>query len=319
MLFQEDRRFAEPAVLLYTEMRYREHILGIKRYGCAMRIGTAGNTADILSRHKFSIRKKYGQNFLVDASMLEKIVNAAGIGEEDRVLEIGPGLGAMTQLLAESAGAVTAVEIDKELIPILKETLADHDNVTIINGDIMKQDLKELCGGEKYKVVANLPYYITTPIVMKLLEENAAIESITIMIQKEVAQRMQTGPGSKDYGALSLAVQYYAKPNYICTVPPECFIPRPGVDSAVVRLDVYEKPPVETKDPQFMFALIRAAFNQRRKTLANGLSGEASLNLSRETVQEALTEMGISEMIRGEKLTLAEYARLADILADRRQ
>ena len=252
-----------------------------------MRIGTAGNTADILSRHKFSIRKKYGQNFLVDASMLEKIVNAAGIGEEDRVLEIGPGLGAMTQLLAESAGAVTAVEIDKELIPILKETLADHDN--------------------------------TTPIVMKLLEENAAIESITIMIQKEVAQRMQTGPGSKDYGALSLAVQYYAKPNYICTVPPECFIPRPGVDSAVVRLDVYEKPPVETKDPQFMFALIRAAFNQRRKTLANGLSGEASLNLSRETVQEALTEMGISEMIRGEKLTLAEYARLADILADRRQ
>ena len=248
--------------------------------------------------------------------MLEKIVNAAGISKEDNVLEIGPGLGAMTQLLAESAGSVTAVEIDKELIPILKETLTGCDNVNIINGDIMKQDLKELCGGLKYKVVANLPYYITTPIVMKLLEENAAIESITIMIQKEVAQRMQTGPGSKDYGALSLAVQYYARPNYICTVPPECFIPRPGVDSAVVRLDVYEKPPVETKNPELMFKLVRAAFNQRRKTLGNAVSGDLALDISREKVQEALVKMGLDEMIRGERLTLEEFARLADVLED---
>ena len=281
-----------------------------------MRIGTAGNTADILSRHKFSIRKKYGQNFLVDASMLEKIVETAGIGEDDAVLEIGPGLGAMTQLLAERAGSVTAVEIDKELIPILKETLADCSNVNIINGDIMKQDLKELCGGGKYKVVANLPYYITTPIVMKLLEENASIESITIMIQKEVAQRMQTGPGSKDYGALSLAVQYYAKPVYVCTVPPECFIPRPGVDSAVVRLDVFDTPPVKVKDPEFMFKLIRASFNQRRKTLGNAVSGDAALNISRESVQQALSSLGMDEMIRGERLTLEEFARLADVLED---
>ena len=281
-----------------------------------MRIGTAGNTADILSRHKFSIRKKYGQNFLVDASMLEKIVETAGIGGDDAVLEIGPGLGAMTQLLAERAGSVTAVEIDKELIPILKETLADYSNVNIINGDIMKQDLKELCGGGRYKVVANLPYYITTPIVMKLLEENASIESITIMIQKEVAQRMQTGPGSKDYGALSLAVQYYAKPVYVCTVPPECFIPRPGVDSAVVRLEVFDTPPVKVKDPGFMFKLIRAAFNQRRKTLGNAVSGDAALNISRESVQKALTGLGMDEMIRGERLTLEEFARLADVLED---
>ncbi|MBR6258044.1 MAG: 16S rRNA (adenine(1518)-N(6)/adenine(1519)-N(6))-dimethyltransferase RsmA [Lachnospiraceae bacterium] len=281
-----------------------------------MRIGTAGNTADILSRHKFSIRKKYGQNFLVDASMLEKIVETAGIGGDDAVLEIGPGLGAMTQLLAERAGSVTAVEIDKELIPILKETLADYSNVNIISGDIMKQDLKELCGGGRYKVVANLPYYITTPIVMKLLEENASIESITIMIQKEVAQRMQTGPGSKDYGALSLAVQYYAKPVYVCTVPPECFIPRPGVDSAVVRLEVFDTPPVKVKDPEFMFKLIRAAFNQRRKTLGNAVSGDAALNISRESVQQALTGLGMDEMIRGERLTLEEFARLADVLED---
>ena len=281
-----------------------------------MRIGTAGNTADILSRHKFSIRKKYGQNFLVDASMLEKIVETAGIGGDDAVLEIGPGLGAMTQLLAERAGSVTAVEIDKELIPILKETLADYSNVNIINGDIMKQDLKELCGGGRYKVVANLPYYITTPIVMKLLEENASIESITIMIQKEVAQRMQTGPGSKDYGALSLAVQYYAKPVYVCTVPPECFIPRPGVDSAVVRLEVFDAPPVKVKDPEFMFRLIRAAFNQRRKTLGNAVSGDAALNISRESVQQALSGLGMDEMIRGERLTLEEFARLADVLED---
>ena len=281
-----------------------------------MRIGTVGNTADIISRHKFSIRKKYGQNFLADISMLEKIVNAAAIGPEDKVLEIGPGLGAMTQLLAEQAKSVTAVEIDKELIPILKETLSEYDNVNIINGDIMKQELKELCGGDKYKVVANLPYYITTPIVMKLLEENAGIESITIMIQKEVAQRMQTGPGSKDYGALSLAVQYYAKPVYVCTVPPECFIPRPGVDSAVVRLDVYDTPPVSAEDPELMFKLIRAAFNQRRKTLANAISGEGSLNISREAVQEALKSLGMDELIRGEKLTLEEFARLSDILEE---
>ena len=281
-----------------------------------MRIVTAGNTADILSRHKFSIRKKYGQNFLVDVSMLEKIVETAGIGSDDAVLEIGPGLGAMTQLLAERAGSVTAVEIDKELIPILKETLADYSNVNIINGDIMKQDLNELCGGKRYKVVANLPYYITTPIVMKLLEENASIESITIMIQKEVAQRMQTGPGSKDYGALSLAVQYYAKPVYVCTVPPECFIPRPGVESAVVRLDVFDTPPVKAKDPEFMFKLIRAAFNQRRKTLGNAVSGDAALNISRESVQQALSSLGMDEMIRGERLTLEEFARLADVLED---
>ena len=222
----------------------------------------------------------------------------------------------MTQLLAERAGRVVAVEIDKALIPILSETLAGYDNVDVINGDIMKQDISKICGGGNVKVVANLPYYITTPIVMKLLEENAGIKSITIMIQKEVAERIQTGPGSKDYGALSLAVQFYAKPAYICTVPPECFMPRPGVDSAVVRLDVYDIPPVQVRDAAYMFRIIRAAFNQRRKTLANGLSGEASLSLSRERVQQALTQMGLSEMIRGERLTLAEFARLSDILAD---
>ncbi|MCR5249832.1 MAG: 16S rRNA (adenine(1518)-N(6)/adenine(1519)-N(6))-dimethyltransferase RsmA [Lachnospiraceae bacterium] len=282
-----------------------------------MRIATPGNTAELIRKHGFSVRKKYGQNFLVDASMLEKIVDSAQIGADDTVLEIGPGLGGMTQLLAERAGHVLAVEIDSALIPILGETLAEYPNVDLVNEDILKFDLKAYArehGTERFKVVANLPYYITTPILMQLLEGDAPIESITVMVQKEVADRMQVGPGTKDYGALSLAVQYRAKPVVVAVVPPECFLPRPGVDSSVIRLEVYDKPPVEVRRPDHMFRLIRASFNQRRKTLANALSGDPSLGLTRERVQQALEEMGLSAMVRGETLGLQEFARLSDAL-----
>jgi len=280
-------------------------------------LGNPKNTIQILDKYGFNFQKKYGQNFLIDSNVLEKITEAAMITKDDCVLEIGPGIGTMTQYLCESAGWVFAVEIDKNLIPILEDTLSDYDNVTVINEDVLKLDIaklaKEKNEGRPIKVVANLPYYITTPIVLGLLEGGVPLKSITIMVQKEVADRMQVGPGTKDYGALSLAVQYYCKPEIVCQVSPECFIPRPNVGSAVIRLDRYENPPVEVKDDKAMFKLIRAAFNQRRKTLSNALSN-AGIGISREKCVEALKTMGLSETIRGEALTLEEFAKLSDIL-----
>lgn len=281
-------------------------------------LGIPQNTIAVLQKYQFHFQKKYGQNFLIDTVVLERIIKAAQIGPEDCVLEIGPGIGTMTQYLAENAGKVIAVEIDKALIPILGETLAPYGNVTVLQGDILKVDIRELAekyhAGKPLKVVANLPYYITTPIVMGLLEENVSVESITVMVQKEVAERMQAEPGTKNYGALSLAVQYYAAPEIVANVPPNCFIPRPAVGSAVVKLECFEKPSVEVQDEKFMFSLIRAAFNQRRKMLVNALSGGGESALSKEKVIEALKKLGISETIRGEKLSLSEFAKLADIL-----
>ena len=281
-------------------------------------LGIPQNTIEILQKYHFNFQKKFGQNFLIDTSVLDRIVAAAEITKEDCVLEIGPGIGTMTQYLAESAGEVVAVEIDKNLIPILEETLCAYDNVTVINGDILKVDVNKIVqeknGGRPVKVVANLPYYITTPIIMGLFENHVPLKSITIMVQKEVADRMQVGPGTKDYGALSLAVQYYAKPEIVANVPPNCFIPRPNVGSAVIRLTRYEVPPVQVKDEKRMFALIRASFNQRRKTLVNGLGNAAGLNVSKEQVVQALEKMELSPTIRGEALTLEQFARLADLL-----
>lgn len=281
-------------------------------------LGIPQNTIAVLQKYNFNFQKKYGQNFLVDTHVLEKIMDAAQITAEDCVVEIGPGIGTMTQYLAERAGSVVAVEIDKNLIPILQETLSEYDNVTIINEDILKVDLNRIVeeknGGRPVKVVANLPYYITTPIIMGLFENHVPLQSITIMVQKEVADRMQIGPGTKDYGALSLAVQYYARPEIVAIVPPNCFIPRPGVASAVIRLTRYEKPPVQVTDEAFLFALIRASFNQRRKTLANGLSNAQNLSLTREQVTEALEGMGLSPTVRGEALTLSQFAALSEML-----
>lgn len=281
-------------------------------------LGIPQNTIAVLQKYNFTFQKKYGQNFLIDSHVLEKIMDAAEIGKDDCVVEIGPGIGTMTQYLAERAGEVVAVEIDKNLIPILKETLADYKNVSIINEDILKVDLNRIVeeknGGRPVKIVANLPYYITTPIIMGLFENHVPVKSITVMVQKEVADRMQVGPGTKDYGALSLAVQYYAKPEIVAIVPPNCFIPRPNVASAVIRLTCHEKKPVEVKDEKDMFALIRASFNQRRKTLANSLSNAQNLSLTREQVTEALESMQLSPTIRGEALTLEQFAALADIL-----
>lgn len=275
-------------------------------------------TIAVLQKYGFNFQKKYGQNFLIDPHVLGKIIAAAQIGPEDFVLEVGPGIGTMTQYLAEAAGEVLAVEIDRKLMPILEDTLSDYSNVTVINEDILKVDLKELIHkyskGRPVKVAANLPYYITTPIIMGLFESGVPLESVTVMVQKEVADRMQAGPGSKDYGALSLAVQYYASPYIAANVPPNCFIPRPAVGSAVIRLTRHEKPPVETGDPDFMFRIIRASFNQRRKTLQNGLHNSPDLQIPKETVAKALTDMGLSPSVRGEKLTLAQFARLADLL-----
>ena len=275
-------------------------------------------TIAVLQKYGFNFQKKYGQNFLIDPHVLGKIIAAAQIGPEDFVLEVGPGIGTMTQYLAEAAGEVLAVEIDKKLMPILADTLSDYSNVTVINEDILKVDLKELIHqfskGRPVKVAANLPYYITTPIIMSLFESGVPLESVTVMVQKEVADRMQAGPGSKDYGALSLAVQYYASPYIAANVPPNCFIPRPAVGSAVIRLTRHEKPPVETGDPDFMFRIIRASFNQRRKTLQNGLHNSPDLQIPKETVAKALTDMGLSPSVRGEKLTLSQFARLADLL-----
>ena len=281
-------------------------------------LGIPQNTIDVLQKHHFQFQKKFGQNFLIDPSVLERIIAAAGITKEDCVLEIGPGIGTMTQYLAEKAGKVVAVEIDKALIPILEETLFAYDNVSVINADILKLDIRALAeeknAGQPIKVVANLPYYITTPIIMGLFESGVPLESITIMVQKEVAERMQVGPGTKDYGALSLAVQYYAKPEIVANVPPNCFIPRPNVGSAVIRLTRYQKPPVKVENESRMFALIRASFNQRRKTLANGLSTAPELHLSREQVTEALEKMELPATVRGETLTLEQFAELSNLL-----
>ncbi|MBP3577970.1 MAG: 16S rRNA (adenine(1518)-N(6)/adenine(1519)-N(6))-dimethyltransferase RsmA [Lachnospiraceae bacterium] len=282
-------------------------------------LGNPQNTIEILKKYDFMFQKRFGQNFLIDTHVLEKIIKSAEITKEDLVLEIGPGIGTMTQYLCENAREVIAVEIDKNLIPILtNDTLAEYDNVTIINEDILKLDLNALVqernGGKRIKVVANLPYYITTPIIMGLFESHVPLQNITVMVQKEVADRMQAGPGSKDYGALSLAVQYYATPYIAANVPQNCFMPRPNVGSAVIRLTLHEKPPVQVKDEKFMFALIRASFNQRRKTLVNGLTNAAELNLSKEQVQAALEQMGLSATIRGEALTLEQFAELANLL-----
>ncbi len=278
-------------------------------------LGIPRNTIEVLQRHNFTFQKKYGQNFLIDPNVLERVISAAQVTEKDCVLEIGPGIGTMTQLLAERAGSVVAVEIDRNLIPILEETLSPYSNVTIINEDILKLDIRQITeehgGGGPVKVVANLPYYITTPIVMGLLEGSAPLESITVMVQKEVAERMQAGPGTKEYGALSLAVQYYAQPQVVANVPPNCFIPRPGVGSAVIRLTRYKTPPVEVADEGKLFAMIRASFNQRRKTLANSLGNAPGLKASREEVAKALEEMGLPAMVRGEALTLEQFAELA--------
>ena len=280
------------------------------------------NTIQVIQKHGFAFQKKFGQNFLIDAHVLDKIIAAAGVTADDMVLEIGPGIGTMTQYLAEQARQVTAVEIDTNLIPILKETLSDYDNVTVINEDILKVDIKKLAeeynGGKPIKVVANLPYYITTPIIMGLFESGVPIDNITVMVQKEVADRMQVGPGSKDYGALSLAVQYYAEPYIVANVPPNCFIPRPNVGSAVIRLTRHQTPPVEVKDRELMFKLIRASFNQRRKTLLNGLNNSPELSFGKEQIAAAIEQLGVPAAVRGEALTLEQFARLSDLLGESR-
>lgn len=276
------------------------------------------STVEILKKYNFTFQKKYGQNFLIDSNILEKIVDSAQITKDDCVVEIGPGIGTMTQYLAQQAREVVAIEIDKVLIPILKDTLSEYDNITIINDDVLKVDLAKIVNeknnGRPVKVVANLPYYITTPIIMGLFEKNVPLKSITVMVQKEVALRMQVGPGTKDYGALSLAVQYYSQPKIVANVPASCFIPKPNVDSSVINLIRYEKPPVEVLDEGLMFDIIRGAFNQRRKTLTNALSNAANLDIAKIDVEEALIKMGLATTTRGEALTLVQFAQLTDIL-----
>lgn len=280
-------------------------------------LGNAARTKEVLAKYNMSAKKKFGQNFLIDSHVLEGIVEAAGVTDDDLVLEIGPGIGSLTQYLAEAAGKVVAVEIDKTLLPVLADTLSEYDNVTVINQDILKVDLDEIVsenGGRPVKVVANLPYYITTPIIMKLFESRARIESITVMVQKEVADRMAAGPGGKDYGSLSLAVGYYAKAVTVMDVPPSSFIPQPGVGSAVVNLSRYTEPRVKVQDEKRLFEIVRTAFNQRRKTLSNSLSNNPSLGVSRQEVADALLKMGVDEKARGEVLTLEQFAELSDIL-----
>lgn len=286
-------------------------------------LGNPQNTIAVLNKYRFVFQKKYGQNFLIDTHVLDKIIRAAQIGADDFVVEIGPGIGTMTQYLAAAARQVTAIEIDKALIPILEETLEGYDNVTILNEDVLKVDIRGLVeeqnNGEPIKVVANLPYYITTPIIMGLFESDVPLESVTVMVQKEVADRMKTGPGSKDYGALSLAVQYYARPELIANVPPNCFMPRPGVGSAVIKLTRHEKPPVQVEDEGFLFQVIRAAFNQRRKTLVNSLNNALDIAVPKEAAAKVLEEMGLSPSIRGEALTLKQFAELGNRLWERLQ
>ena len=279
-------------------------------------LGNPQKTIEIIQKYEFAFQKKFGQNFLIDTHVLEKIIAAAGVTEDDCVLEIGPGIGTMTQYLAEHARSVVAVEIDKNLIPILQETLKEYENITIINDDILKVDINKLTeeynGGRPIKVVANLPYYITTPNIMGLFEGGVPIDNITVMVQKEVAERMQVGPGSKDYGALSLAVQYYADAYIVANVPPNCFIPRPGVGSAVIRLTRHKEPPVEVDDPKLMFKLIRASFNQRRKTLQNGLNNSPELPFAKDEIADAIESLGVTPQIRGEALTLKQFADLSN-------
>ena len=281
-------------------------------------LGNPKYTIEVLQKYHFVFQKRFGQNFLIDEHVLEKIIESSGITKDDFILEIGPGIGTMTQYLAEAAREVAAVEIDSSLIPILKDTLKDWDNVSVINNDILKTDIKKIAdeknGGKPVKVVANLPYYITTPIIMGLFEKNVPVDSITVMVQKEVADRMQVGPGTKDYGTLSLAVQYYAKPEIVANVPPNCFIPRPNVGSAVIRLTRYEEPPVKVKDEKKMFSLIRASFNQRRKTLVNGLGNAGLPGITKESASAALEQMGLSPTVRGEALTLEQFAQLSDLI-----
>ncbi len=284
-------------------------------------LGNPQNTIEVLQKYRFNFQKKFGQNFLIDTHVLDKIIDASGVTEDDFVLEIGPGIGTMTQYLCERAREVVAVEIDKNLIPILSDTLKNYSNVTVINEDILKLDICKLAEeknqGKPIKVVANLPYYITTPIIMGLFESHVPIDSITIMVQKEVAERMQEGPGSKEYGALSLAVQYYAKPEIVANVPPNCFMPRPNVGSAVIRLTRHEKPPVEVEDEKLMFRIIRASFNQRRKTLVNGLNNSPEIHLPKEVIQESIVSLGVPENIRGEALSLEQFAELSNEIGQR--
>ena len=272
-------------------------------------------TIEVIQKYNFNFKKSFGQNFLIDSHVTDKIIRAAEIGKDDNVLEIGPGIGTLTQYLAEAAGRVVAVEIDEKLIPVLEETLSGYDNVKVINEDILKCDIDSIFGGEPFKVVANLPYYITTPIIMGLLEGKSHFDSITVMIQKEVADRMKAGPGTKDYGALSLAVQYYAEPYLAANVPPNCFMPRPKVGSAVIRLKRLEEPRVAVKDEKLLFGLIRAAFMERRKTLLNAVKNYREMDISKEKVEEALVKMGIDTRIRGEALTLEQFAKLSDMLS----
>ena len=275
-------------------------------------------TIEVIKKYEFCFQKKFGQNFLIDGHVLDKIIAGAGVTKDDMVLEIGPGIGTMTQYLAEAAGKVVAVEIDRNLLPILQETLADYDNVKVIHADVLSLDLEKLVqeenGGRPIKVVANLPYYITTPIIMELFEQHVPLANVTVMVQKEVAARMKSGPGSKDYGALSLAVQYYAEPYIVANVPCNCFMPRPNVDSAVIRLTRYEEPPVQVKDEKMLFKIIRASFNQRRKTLQNGLNNSSELNFTKDQIAAAIAAAGFSPSVRGEALTLEQFARLTDIL-----
>lgn len=277
-------------------------------------------TIEVIQKYNFDFQKKFGQNFLIDSHVLEKIIEAANITKDDFVLEIGPGIGTMTQYLSEHAGQVMAVEIDHNLIPILEDTLSGYDNIEVLNADILKVDIgkiaREKNQGRPIKVVANLPYYITTPIIMGLFEKNVPMDSLTVMVQKEVAQRMQAGPGTKDYGALSLAVQFYAQPYIVANVPPNCFMPRPKVGSAVIRLTRYQDMPVKVNNEKLMFTIIRASFNQRRKTLQNGINNSSALHFSKEQVVEALNKMELSPTIRGEALSLEQFARLSDLLED---
>lgn len=286
-------------------------------------LGNPQNTIEILQKYKFVFQKKFGQNFLIDTHVLDKIIQAAQITKDDFVVEIGPGIGTMTQYLAAAAKGVAAIEIDKALIPILHETLSGYDNVKIINEDVLKVDLnrlaEEMNGGKPVKVVANLPYYITTPIIMGLFENHVPLESITVMVQKEVADRMQVGPGTKDYGALSLAVQYYAEPYIVANVPPNCFMPRPNVGSAVIRLTKHKEPVVKVPDEKLLFAIIRASFNQRRKTLQNGLSHVPELGIPKELTVKILDEMGLPQAIRGEAMTLWQFAEFAGRVSEERQ
>lgn len=287
------------------------------------KLGNPQKTIEIIQKYEFAFQKKFGQNFLIDTHVLDKIIAAAGVTKDDCVLEIGPGIGTMTQYLAENARHVVAVEIDSNLIPILKETLGEYENVTVIHDDILKADINQITeqynSGRPIKVVANLPYYITTPIIMGLFENKVPIDNITVMVQKEVADRMQVGPGSKDYGALSLAVQYYAEPYIVANVPPNCFMPRPSVGSAVIRLTRHKEPPVKAEDPGLMFRLIRASFNQRRKTLQNGLNNSPEVPYTKEQIAEAIESLGLGPSVRGEALTLEQFASLSNYFTGMKQ